>query len=140
MKPGRTNLVSATTAGGARTCKKPLRSIGSNSIFARKIRGLALGRVSRAPVHERFDEPQVVLHCLVGDDKAVTEVLLKPVVELLVAKAGEGRGGAEADLVRLLQTGGEEEIAGTVPEGLQHRGEVRIDGWCRHGRAPDLIG
>jgi hypothetical protein len=52
----------------------------------------------------------------------VTEVLLEPVVEFLITKAGEGGGAGEADLVRMVETGRQEEVAGTLAERFQDRG------------------
>jgi hypothetical protein len=69
-------------------------------------------------------DPEVFPRGLVVDDEAVAEVFLEPVVEFFITEAGQGRGGAEADLARVVETGGEEEVAGAGAEGLQDRFEV----------------
>ncbi len=56
----------------------------------------------------------------VVDDEPVTEVLLEPVVEFLIDKAGKGGSGSgKADLVGMIKTGRQEEVAATLSKHLQ---------------------
>lgn len=67
------------------------------------------------------------------DGETGPEMLFQTIVEFIETQSREGSGGTETDFSGLVEAGGEEEVDGTGPQGLQNLIEFGVDLRCGHG-------